>query len=417
MTPIIQLMVVLAILISAAKLGGLASRKLNQPSVLGELLVGVLLGPTVLNLLHLPIFPNAHLGEEIHHLAEVGVVLLMFFAGLEIDLGEMSRAGRVALLAGVMGVIVPLGLGALTALPFGYSLQAALFIGVILTATSVSISAQTLMELNMLRSRPGLTLLGAAVVDDVLGILVLSIFVALAGSGAAGGAGALEVLWVLLRMAVFLGGAIYLGFWLLPKGLRWASRLPISEAGLSFVIVMALLFAALSEIIGGVAAITGAFIAGAALSRSDQRLQIEEGLHAIAYGFFVPLFFVSIGLLTDARTLTAEQLPFVLLIVLVAILSKILGSGAGALVGGFNRWEALQLGVGMVSRGEVGLIVATVGVNVGLIGPELFTVAVVVVLVTTLLTPPLLRLTFRERPATPDLGGGEGGEIAEEAEP
>lgn len=402
MTPIIQLMLVLAILISAAKLGGLASRKLNQPSVLGELLVGVVLGPTFLNLLHLPIFPYEHLAEEIHHLAEVGVVLLMFFAGMEIDLEEMGQAGRVAILAGVMGVIVPFGLGALTALPFGYSLQAALFIGVILTATSVSISAQTLMELNMLRSRAGLTLLGAAVVDDVLGILVLSIFVALAGSGAAGGAGPLEVLWVLFRMILFLGGAIYLGFWLLPKGLRWASRLPVSEGGLAFVIVAALLFASLSEIIGGVAAITGAFIAGAAISRSDHRLQIEEGLHALAYGFFVPLFFVSIGLLTDARTLTLEQLPFVLLIVVVAVISKILGSGLGALIGGFNRREALQLGVGMVSRGEVGLIVATVGVNAGLIGPELFTVAVVVVLVTTLLTPPLLRITFRGAMAAPD---------------
>ncbi len=395
MTPVLQLMVALAILIGAAKLGGWASRRINQPSVLGELLVGVLLGPTVLNVLHLPFFPDEHLAETVHQLAEIGVLFLMFYAGLEISLSEMLNAGRVAVLAGVLGVIAPLIFGALVAIPFGYDLQHAIFIGVILTATSVSISAQTLMELNVLGSRSALALLGAAVVDDVLGILVLSLFVALVGTGGAASSGAAGIAWVLVRMTLYLAGAVYLGFWLLPKGVRWASGLHVSEGVLAFVVVTMLLFSYLAEVLGGVAAITGAFIAGVALSRSEFKGQIESGIHALGYGFFVPLFFVGIGLLTNARVISLELLPFVLLITGVAIVTKIVGCGLGGLIGGFSRREALQLGVGMISRGEVGLIVATVGITSGIIGQEVFALTVIVVLVTTLITPLLLRAAFR----------------------
>lgn len=396
MTPALQLMLALGFLIGAAKLGGLLSHRLNQPSVVGELLVGVVLGPTVLNVLHLPIFPDEHLSETVHQLAEVGVVFLMFFAGLEINLADLLHSGRVAVIAGTLGVIVPLLLGAATALPFGYGLSHALFIGVILTATSVSISAQTLIELGVLSTRPGLALLGAAVVDDVLGILVLSVFVALAGSGAAGGAGGAALLWVFARMALFLAGAVYLGFWLLPLGAEWVSRLPISAGLLAYAVVVALLLAVAAEALGGVAAITGAFIAGAALSRSEVKGEMEESFHSLAYGFFVPLFFVSIGLLVNARAITPGQIPFVVLITLVAIASKIIGCGLGARLSGFNGREALQLGTGMVSRGEVGLIVATVGVTSGIIGAEVFALTVIVVLITTLVTPLMLRLAFRE---------------------
>ncbi len=399
-------MLALAILIGAAKLGGLVSQKLRQPSVLGELLVGVLLGPTFLDILHLEalylgpwqmeLFTDEHLLETVAHLAEIGVIFLMFYAGLEINLPDLLRSGRVAVLAGVLGVISPLLLGTATSLPFGYEMQRALFIGVVLTATSVSISAQTLMELGVLQSRPGLALLGAAVVDDVLGILILSIFVALVGVGGGASAGAAGIAWVLVRIIVYLTLAVYLGFWLLPLAVRWVSGLGISEGVLAFVVVAALLFAFTAEVLGGVAAITGSFIAGIALSRSDLRMQIEDGIHSLAYGFFVPIFFVSIGLATNARVISLELLPFVIAVTVVAILSKIVGSGLGALLGGFNRLEATQLGVGMVSRGEVGLIVASVGLTAGIIGQEVFAVAVIIVLVTTLVTPLLLRMVFRQ---------------------
>jgi Kef-type K+ transport system membrane component KefB len=401
MTPFLQLILALAILIAAAKIGGWLSQKLNQPSVLGELLVGVLLGPTFLNLLHLPYFTDEHLPDFIDHAAEIGVLLLMFFAGLEIDLGEMLRAGKVALLAGVMGVIAPLILGPLTAIPFGYDTNAAIFIGVILTATSVSISAQTLMELGMLKSKTGVALLGAAVVDDVLGIVVLSLFVAVAGGAATGGAGAFAL--VLVKMAAFLAISIFVGLRFLPRITHWVDRLPIIEGTLAFVVVMMFLFSWAAEALGGVAAITGAFIAGVALARTGSHLKhkIEEGVRPLTYGFFVPLFFVGIGLETNARDIPVNLIPFVILILLVAIISKVIGCGLAGLVGGFSRREALQLGVGMVSRGEVGLIVASVGINNGIIGSDVFAVTVIVVLITTLVTPLLLRLAFRSDPTAP----------------
>ncbi|MGH2541854.1 MAG: cation:proton antiporter, partial [Ardenticatenaceae bacterium] len=249
----------------------------------------------------------------------------------------------------------------------------------------------------VLHSRPGVTVLGAAVVDDVLGILVLSVFVALAGASGAAGGGALALLWVFTRIVLYLAAATYLGFWLLPIALRWVSRLSMSEGALAFVVVVTLLFAWAAEVLGGVAAITGSFLAGVALSRSALKEQVEEGIHALAYAFFVPLFFVSIGLLTDARVLSLDRLFFVLVVTIAAIVAKIVGCGAGALMGGFDRREALQLAVGMVSRGEVGLIVATVGITSGIIGEEVFAVAVIVVLLTTLVTPLLLRRVFQPK--------------------
>jgi Kef-type K+ transport system membrane component KefB len=269
----------------------------------------------------------------------------------------------------------------------------ALFVGIILAATSVSISAQTLMELGVLRSREGLILLGAAVVDDVLAVAILSAFVALATSGSGAILGSL---WVVLRMLIFLGGAFWISRWLLPRLVRWADGLPVSEAVMSLAIISALLLAWAAEAMGGVAAITGAFIAGVALASSRGKETIERGLHTLNYAFFVPLFLVGIGLSADARALSVSDLGFALVLSIVAVISKLLGAGVGAKAGGTTWWEALRIGVGMVSRGEVGLIVAGVGVSNGVIAANMFTVAVIMVLVSTLLTPPLLRWTFRK---------------------
>jgi Kef-type K+ transport system membrane component KefB len=385
-------MLALAIIIAVAKLGGYVSQRLSQPAVLGELLVGLILGPTVLNMFDWPVFSDEHLGESIQHVAEIGVILLMFYAGLEIHLGDMLKSGRVAVLAGTLGVIAPLLLGTLVALPFGYSMTPALFIGIILTATSVSISAQTLLELGVLASPPGLALLGGAVVDDVLAILVLSIFVAIVAGGGGGAAG---LVLVILRMVIYLVGASLLGIWLLPRLAAWVSNTSISAGLLALVVVVALVLAVSAEVIGGVAAITGAFIAGVIFSQTPYKNDIEERMHSLAYGFFVPVFFVSIGLQANARVLSLQLLPFVLSICLIAIISKVIGSGLGALLGGFNLRQALQVGAGMVSRGEVGLIVAAIGIDNGIITGEVFTIAVIVVLVTTLVTPLLLRWVFR----------------------
>lgn len=397
MTPFLQLIFALMIIIAAAKLGGWIAVRLRQPAVLGELLIGVLLGPSLLDLLHWSILANPAephlLSEAVFELAELGVVCLMFLAGLEVEVDEMRRAGRVSVLTGVSGVIAPLILGALAALPFGYRGSAAFFVGIILTATSVSISAQTLLELGVLRSREGVALLGAAVVDDVLVILLLSVFLALASSGA----GLAAVPLVVLRMVLYLAVAIAVAFLLLPRLADWVDRQPISEGLIALVLVAALAFAWSAEVVGGLAAITGAFIAGVGLSRSHLRGEIGRGMHAITYAFLVPIFFVSIGLKTDVHLLTGPNVLLAAAIVVVAIISKVLGCGAGARLGGFTNREALRVGLGMVSRGEVGLIVATVGVNAGIIKPDLFAIVTIVVLVTTLVTPLFLRQAFARK--------------------
>jgi Kef-type K+ transport system membrane component KefB len=262
--------------------------------------------------------------------------------------------------------------------------------GVILTATSVSISAQTLLELGKLRSREGLALLGAAVVDDVLVILLLSVLTAVVHGGAGPGA----LLTISLKMLAYLSVTTLLGFFVLPRMAEWVHGQPISEGLAALVLVTALLFAWSAEVVGGLAAITGAFIAGIGFGRSRLRDEIERDMRTITYGFLVPVFFVSIGLKTNARLLVGPDLWFTLVLVLVAAVSKIAGCGLGARLGGFTFQESLRVGVGMISRGEVGLIVATVGVDAGLIKTELFSVVTVIVLVTTLITPPLLRLAF-----------------------
>jgi Kef-type K+ transport system membrane component KefB len=365
---------------------------MGQPAVLGELFAGLLLGPSIFNVFGLPYFEAAHTVETLHELGELGVILLMFAAGLEIHLSDFAQTGKPALFAGVLGVVVPIGLGLAVALPFGYEINQALFIGIVLAATSVSISAQTLIELGFLRSREGLILLGAAVVDDVLAIAILSAFVAIATGG---GGGALSIVWIIIRMLLFLVGAFLLGRWLLPRMASWAERLPVSQGLMSFVVIAVLIFAWASEAIGGVAAITGAFIAGVALSNSHNKHEIETGIHTLTYALFVPVFLVGIGLTANARLLSPSDLGFALAISGVALVSKLIGAGAGAKLGGTTWAESLRIGVGMISRGEVGLIVAGVGVSSGVIEADVFTVVVIMVLVTTLATPPLLRLAFR----------------------
>lgn len=391
---ILPLLAALTVVLTLSKLGGWLAGRLKQPVVLGKLLVGVALGPSVFNVFAQPYFAEAHIATTLHEFGELGVIFLMFAAGLEIQLADFLKVGKPALLIGTLGVILPMMLGGAVLWPFVPDFKAVVFLGIVMAATSVSISAQTLIELGQLRSREGLVLLGAAVVDDVLAIAVLSVFVALTQPGAAG---ALGVVWILARMAGFLVGAFAVGSWLLPRLTRWVEThpLPISEPVLSLVVISILAFAWMAEVVGGVAAITGAFIAGVALSSSSAKEKIERGIHSMAYTFFVPIFLVSIGLSMDARTLSASDLGLVVILCVVAILSKLVGAGGGAYWSGFSRAGALRVGIGMVSRGEVGLIVAQVGLTAGLLTIAHFTALVMMVLVTTLLTPPLLRWAFR----------------------
>ncbi len=393
----LEFILAIVVIIVAAKLGGYISTRFNQPSVLGELLAGLLLGPTALDMLHSWTFVFHH-GEELAELikimAELGVILLMLLAGLELHLPDLINAGKVSAFAGVLGVLLPLGLGYGAAVLFGTSSIEALFIGLTLAATSVSISAQTLMELNVLRSRVGLALLGAAVFDDILVILILSIAFVLVGESAGGVSG---ILFTVVQMVLYIGVASALGLWALPWLAGKVNRLPISKGMLAFVLVICLLYSYAAEVLGGVAAITGAFLAGLFMGRTPFKEQIEEGIAAIAYAFFVPIFFVNIGLAVDLGAVSGSAWWFAAVLTIIAIISKIVGSGLGAKMAGFGNMEAFQLGIGMVSRGEVGLIVASFALVQQLISGENFAIAVFMVIIATLVTPPMLRAAFANR--------------------
>jgi len=397
MTPFLQLVLVLAIILFAAKTAAYLSTRLGQPAVLGELIVGLLLGPTLIDLTHMVIITDIHLSEIVAELGELGVLALMFLAGLELELRDLTKSGRVSALSGLLGVVAPVGLGLLVGEVSGMDFSHAMFLGLTLGATSVSISAQTLMEMKLLRSRVGLGLLGAAVFDDVLVILLLSGYLALESGGSG-----LQILLVLGKMLLFLGLSVVVGLWGSPAITRTTSRLPISQGVLTLAIVILLLYGLAAEVVGGMAAITGAFIAGLMFARTPEKAEIEKGLHALAYSFFVPIFFINIGLNVNLREMNLGVLWLFLGISAVAILGKIIGAGGGARLGGYTWRESLQMGIGMVSRGEVGLIVAKVGLDQGLLSAEIFSAIVGMVLVTTLVTPPMLRAAFRPpRPARP----------------
>lgn len=399
MTHFLQLLLLLAAIVAAAKCAGALASRFGQPSVFGEILAGLILGPTVLNVLGLaPFNPAASEAGQpgllavVHDLAELGVVLLMFVAGLETDLDELRRVSAVAFWAAFGGVLLPLAGGVLVATAFGLPLYwEAIFIGTILTATSVSISAQTLLELGALRSREGATILGAAVIDDVMGLMVLSVVVAFA-KASGGGVDLAALALVSLRILGYFALALVAGRLVKPI-LRWSASLQVSQATLAAALVIAFIYAWAAEYVGEVAAITGAYLAGVFVAQSGYKDRIDAGIHPLTYSMFVPVFFISIGLQANGRELGPHAL-FTLVLVAVAIVAKVIGSGAGARLSGFGGRESLRVGIGMISRGEVGLIVAGYGMTNGLIPRDVFSASVLMVLVTTMVTPPLLRLVF-----------------------
>ena len=381
------------ILLSVLAAGRL-SQRLGQPAVLGQLLAGVVLGPALLGWLH----PN----ELITEIAEIGVVLLMFIAGLETQFDEIKRNAVAATLVAVSGVVLPFVGGWATAAGWGHDSATAIFTGVLLVATSVSISAQTLKELGYLRSRPGVTILAAAVLDDVLGIIVLSVVLGSLGAGGGGGHGGESLPLLLGKMAAFFAVAALVGYKLLPGLMRRVARMEGSLPLLTVAICVALGYAWAAEF-AGLAGIIGAYVAGLMLSLTELKEKLMHEVEHTAYAFFVPFFFVNVGLSATFAGLSGSFLFFVLVLVLVAVITKVIGCGAGALLARFSFKEATGVGVGMMARGEVGLIVATIGLDQGLIPAQLYTAMVIVSLGTTLLTPPLLKAIFRTMPAQEEL--------------
>ena len=406
MSTSLQILICIAMIIIAAKLAGSLAARLGMPLVLGELLAGVLLGPTWLNLWGfswLTTDPGSNAASAMavfKVLADIGVVLLMFIAGLETDLSMMRRAVAPALWAATGGVIVPMVAGFWVARRFGFNAQEAIFIGTILTATSVTITAHTLINLNRLKSRAGSTILSAAVIDDVLGLIVLSLVIALGPRLGHAGSGVWREFGItVVRMGFCLATMIWLGPPLTRWALRHAKRLHGHHTEVAAALVIALLLASHAEWTGGMAAITGAYLAGLFVAATSSQQKVATELHPMVTSFFGPLFFVSIGLEVNAWKV-GTRVGLFLALLLVAIFGKVLGSGLGAYFNKFSARDSFVVGIGMIPRGEVGLITASLGFTAGLVSREVYVQVVVLVLGTTLITPGLLKLVFTGQPAT-----------------
>ena len=394
MLPFLQLILAIILILTAAKAGGYISYRLGQPAVAGEVLAGLILGPSVLNILQLPVFADTHLAVTITHLAELGVLFLLFMAGLDLHLADFLKSGKTALLAGSIGFILTLGMGYTLALGFSFDTQQALFVGLVLAPTSIGISAQTLMELKVLRSKVGTTLLGAAAVDDTLGILGVALFLAMFSGDVSGGLS--SIFLILLKMSLYLVFATAFGILMLPKITKLIEKLPISQGLVTFAFITMLLYSWAAEELGQMATIIGAFLAGLFFSRSSLKDKIKTGISSIAYGIFVPVFFINVGLSADLRQFTKSCGVLLIGMVVVVVFSKLIGSGLGGFFGKLSMRESAQLGFGMIPRGEVVLILATIGVSEGLIEPNVFSAAVALVIFTTLITPPILRSLFSQ---------------------
>ncbi len=391
----LPLLLLLVLLIAGARLGGIAASRLGQPAVFGELMAGVLLGPSLLGILHWDYFRQPVLETFVRDVAGLGAIFLMFLAGLESDLEQMRTVGRPAFLGAAGGVLLPFAGGYALCRLWGFGTWESAFVGTVLTATSVSISAQTLMDMRRLRTREGAAILGAAVIDDVLAVLVLSLVLALHPAAGGGGGGGPAVLLVLVRIVLFFA-AVLASRRVLHSLVELATRAGVHQTFFTFVVVAALGYAWAAEALGGVAAITGAYLAGVLFQGAGHRELLEERLRPFAYAFFVPVFLVGIGLEADVRE-TAGDAAFVALVTALAVLSKLLGVLVGGVAAGFGFTPSLRFGVGMVSRGEIAMIISLLGLERGIIDERVFSAMVIMTLFTTVVTPVLLRLSFRER--------------------
>lgn len=373
-----MLILQLAIILIASKIAGSLSVRLGQPSVLGKLLIGIVLGPSVLGLVNET--------ETLAEFSQIGVILLMFIAGLETDVDEFKRTGKASTFVGLGGIIVPLVLGYFAGIVLNLSSMESWFLGLLLSATSVSISVQALKEMNQLKTPEGATILGAAVIDDVVVIIALAFLMSFAG-------GDVNLTTVILKKVIFFAAAILVGWKVVPWFIKKFSSLKVTETVISSALIICFVYAYLAEYTG-VAAIIGAYIAGVAISVTNFKHEVFEKVETISYSIFVPVFFTSIGITAQFAGIT-KNIVLIIVLSILAILTKLIGSAIGAKSAGFGWNSSLGIGSAMVSRGEVALIIAAIGLESTLLSQEMFAVIVVVVLVTTIVTPPMMKLFFK----------------------
>lgn len=383
----------LAIILVAAKACGILARKLKAPQVVGEIIAGLLIGPSILGWVEQSDF--------LVQLAEIGVVLLMFSAGLETDLKDLLKTGPIAALIACAGVFIPLVCGALLYMAFyGFApwgseeFYKAVFVGTILTATSVSITVESLREMGKLKGKVGTTILSAAIIDDVIGIIVLTFVIGFKSPDS-------KPMAVLTNTVLFFVFAIVVGF-LCYKVFQFVDskyphtrRIPI--AGLALCLALAYI----AEKYFGIADITGAYVAGIILCSIRDSGYIAEKMDTSSYILFGPVFFASIGLKTNVDSVNMSILLFSLAFVAVGLISKIIGCGLMARLCRFNGLDSLKIGVGMMTRGEVALIVAQKGLSAGLLTPVYFTSVIFLIIVSSILTPIILKILYSKDTVSP----------------
>ena len=383
----------IALILLSTKVLGLFSKVVRLPQVVGALLAGIILGPACLGIVHST--------EMLSNLSEIGVIVLMFAAGLETDIDELKRTGKASFLIALIGVLVPLAGGAAVAYFFNDSTDSNvmlqnIFIGIILTATSVSITVETLKEMGKLSTRAGNAILGAAIIDDILGIIALTVVISMADESVNIGIVMLKILGFFAFTFVAAVGYHY-------AFKKWTDNSAVKlrrYVVISFVFCLVLAYCA--EVFFGVADITGAFFAGLALSGTKKSEYISKRFDTLSYLLLSPIFFAGIGLKVELPKMNGEIVLFTVLLCVVAALTKVIGCGLGAKICKYTSKESLQIGVGKISRGEVALIVPNKGEAVGLMSDKFFAPVIIMVVFTTVVTPVLLKLVFKDKTSEPE---------------
>jgi Kef-type K+ transport system membrane component KefB len=375
-----DLLLTIILFLIAAKIGEEIAERVKMPPVMGELLFGIVIGPSILGV----VAPS----EFTDMLGSIGIIVLLFLVGMDTDISDLKKSGKPSFLSALGGVFVPMIFGFTVAYFLGFPKTESIFIGAILTATSVGITVRALVDMKKLDTSIGMTILGAAVIDDIMGIIILTVLGSLASFSIFGFFG------VIGKILLFFALALYLGFKLMPLIMRKVQRFRAPEALLSFSLIFMLGISLIAKSIG-LAAIIGAFFGGVILHRVNQKEIISEKVYSLGYSIFIPIFFVNIGVETNIEAIPEVGL-LALAIILVAVISKIVGAGIGAKLGGFKYKDSLKVGIGMIPRMEVALIIARTGLKLGIIGESVFSITIVLVMVTTLITPLLLKLAFRK---------------------
>ena len=381
----------LAIIMISTKILGLFTRKIHMPAVVGALVAGVILGPSCLNLITL----TGDTGVFLEQMAELGVILLMFNAGLETDLSELKKNGVASFVTALIGVIVPL-IGGFLGYAFFFhtdfsdydEVLKAVFVGVVLTATSVSITVETLREMGKLKGKVGTTILGAAVIDDIIGIIVLTIVTSLKDTSVS----PITVVLKIVLYFVFIAVLIFV----LTKLKVFVEEQDEKRRTAIICVALCFILSYISEEYFGIADITGAYFAGLMLCTMKVGPYVARRCEIPSYLIFSPVFFASVGLKVTLCGMDTSIWIFAIILLVIAILSKVVGCGLGAKICGCTGKEAFQVGIGMISRGEVALIVAQKGYASGMLDDVLFAPIVLVVIVTTLITPILLKLVMKD---------------------